>query len=112
RRRRTLQVNVVDQGGTGVVTSVPNAIRCPSDCIVTFDSWAAPSMLLSIEVGFDSIFRGWQGACTGNAPSCTVTFASSQTVTAVFGKAPPPPPVRLTVSVTGSGRIVSTPAGT
>src|SRR5262249_51886401 len=50
----------------------------------------------------------WGGACSGQASQCTVTMSGARTVTASFSV-----PVTLTVSAggTGSGVVVSSPAG-
>ncbi|TAK64344.1 MAG: RHS repeat protein [Methylobacter sp.] len=46
-----------------------------------------------------STFEGWFGACTGTAPTCTVTMDQTQNVTARFM----PMKVTLTASKTGNG---------
>ncbi len=55
-------------------------------------------------------FLGWGGACTGTAPTCTVTFSSSKTVTAAFA---PPPPLTLSLQsglAAGDGTVTG-PSG-
>lgn len=59
-------------------------------------------------------FDHWSTACAGNV--CSVAVTSDMSVTATFVPQPvqlPPPPVlrKLTVSVTGDGRVTSTPTG-
>ena len=51
-------------------------------------------------------FEGWRGACSGT-DACVLAVDAPKSVEAVFG----PASYRLTVSVTGSGRVRSTPAG-
>jgi uncharacterized repeat protein (TIGR02543 family) len=46
------------------------------------------------------VLTGWTGACTGAAPTCTLTMDVDRSVTATFT-----PAVQLTVNVTGNGNI-------
>jgi uncharacterized repeat protein (TIGR02543 family) len=43
-----------------------------------------------------STFTDWSGACAGTTPTCQVTMDAAKSVTAQFGKAPPPPSYTLT----------------
>ncbi len=70
--------------GTGTVTSSPAGITCQntgggSDCTELVAN-GTPMLLTAIEpVG--SIFAGWSGACTGTAPTCTVSATAIVTAT-------------------------------
>jgi uncharacterized repeat protein (TIGR02543 family) len=85
-------------------------VDCPPACSATFDGGQTVTMNLAAIADAGYVFVGWQGACSGTVPTCVLHATASATVTAVFGKAPPPP-VRLTVSVIGSGSVLSTPSG-
>jgi uncharacterized protein (DUF1800 family) len=101
--------------GEGRVTSDPVGIDCPgAKCVYEFDKGQPVSLLPEPEVGH--MFAGWSGACVGTE-KCTVTLTSStvtltnpMTVKAVFTLIPLPP-VALTVTVEGEGRVTSDPAG-
>jgi len=90
--------------GQGTVTSSPAGINCPSTCSASF----APNspVTLSQTPAANNTFGGWGGACSGNT-TCSVTVASATNVTATFTA----PPIGLTVSVTGTGTVTSSPAG-
>lgn len=86
------------------VTSNPVGIECSSACGVLFDTGS--QVQLVPEAGASSRFVAWGGACTGRGP-CTVTMDAAKTVDAIFG----PTQLRLTVSVTGNGRITASGIG-
>jgi hypothetical protein len=52
-------------------------------------------------------FRSWSGSCSGSSPECAFQIRGPTSATATFVKAP----LRVTVAVTGSGRVTSSPAG-
>jgi hypothetical protein len=85
-------------------------IDCPPACSATFDGGQTVGITLAAIADPGFVFVRWEGACTGVAPTCVLRTTSSASATAIFAKAPPPP-VGLTVSVTGGGLVVSTPAG-
>lgn len=108
--------------GNGQVTSVPSKINCTnvpatSTCAATFDTGATVVLTAvpetpSTENPYDeSRFDGWGGACSGTAPTASVTLSAAQTCTATFTKLKSG--VTLTVTLTGakSGTVISTPAG-
>ena len=70
--------------GTGSVTGVPAGIACPGFCSALFNDGI--TVALTATAGAGSVFREWRGACTGTAPTCTVTMAGSQSAQAVFSK--------------------------
>ena len=57
-------------------------------------------------------FVAWSGACSGTG-GCDLTLDADREVSATFASAPLPPPDqrRLTVTVTGSGQVKSSPPG-
>ena len=92
--------------GSGKVTSVATGIDCGVDCVETY--LPATSIVLTATADAGNVFTGWSGACTGTAPTCTVSMTSAKAVTATFKAA-----ATLTVSKTGTGTgtVSSTTAG-
>jgi hypothetical protein len=106
--------------GHGTVTSNPGSISCTNanatgspigNCSADINTGSQVTLSATAETG--STFTGWSGdasAC-GTNTSCTVTLSSSTTITATFDGAGG----GLTLSVvgggSGSGRVVSDPAG-
>jgi len=69
--------------GSGSVTSQPAGIDCGVDCR---KSYARPTEVTLTATAVDgSPFSHWSGACSGTAPTCTLTMSDAQTVEAVFG---------------------------
>ncbi|MDH3772078.1 MAG: InlB B-repeat-containing protein, partial [Nitrospirota bacterium] len=94
--------------GEGRVTSDPAGVDCPSvTCTHDFENGKQVILLPEPQVGH--MFDGWSGDCAGNE-NCIVTLGSPKTVKAVFTLIPLPP-VALSVTVMGDGRVTSTPAG-
>ncbi len=83
---RLLTVNKdTTDNGTGTVTSVPAAIACGAACTTASGSFLDNSTVTLYAVADPySVFVGWSGACSGSAPTCTVTMSMAQTVTARF----------------------------
>jgi uncharacterized repeat protein (TIGR02543 family) len=79
----TLSVGLTNQG---TVTSTPAGINCPSPtCSAKFAPGTAVSLTAVPPAG--KTFVGWSGACSGTAPTCTVTMPSANTsVQASFSK--------------------------
>jgi subtilisin family serine protease len=102
-------LTVIKQGtGAGDVTSNPAGIACGSTCAYAFTQGTAVTLTASPQAG--SIFGGWSGACSGTAPTCTVSMSLARSVTASFR---PTPSYALSVARTGtgSGTVASSPAG-
>ncbi len=102
--RYTLAVSV---SGSGTVTSSPAGISCGSTCQAAFDSGTQVSLTATAASGWR--FDSWSGACTGSG-ACSVRMDQARNVSARFVQAAP---VRytLSVSVSGSGSVGSSPAG-
>lgn len=104
------QLSVSTAGtGTGTVTSTPAGITCPTTCSATFS--AGTQVTLTATPGSPvSSFAGWGGACSGMAPTCTVTMSTNQNVTATFTQVQN---YQLSVTIAGTapGAVVSNPAG-
>jgi uncharacterized repeat protein (TIGR02543 family) len=106
--RYPLVINLTGtQSADGLVTSTPSGINCPNDCEEGYNYNTQVTLTALANNG--ATFAGWGGACTGSGPSCTVTMTQAQTVSAQFDA----PSFELSVSTigTGSGHILSTPAG-
>ncbi len=104
----TLAVTVSGTG-TGTVVSSPGGINCQSStCSANFAT--GTQVVLTATAGAGSTFTGWSGGgCSGSASSCTVTMSASQNVTATFSVIQSAP--QLSVVVTGSGTVGSSPPG-
>lgn len=73
----TLTVNLSGTG-QGSVNSSPAGIACPGSCIGSFST-----VTLFPNPGYNSLFKGWGGACLG-MESCSLTTISDTTVNAYF----------------------------
>ncbi len=83
----------VTGSGEGTVTSSPAGIYCSSACSAGFDEGSSVTLTEITAPG--SAFAGWNGACAGTAPTCSVTMSAAESVSAGFASlfAPSPPPV-------------------
>ncbi|MDC4223902.1 MAG: PA14 domain-containing protein [Candidatus Manganitrophus sp.] len=92
--------------GTGTVTSNPAGINCGTDCSESYN--INTSVTLTATPAADSLFIGWDGACSGTG-TCTVSVDAAKSVTATFHLK------TFSLSVgktgTGTGTITSSPAG-
>lgn len=93
-----LTVNV---SGSGTVSRNPSGVSCGTNCW-EYDLNTNVTLTAAPTSGY--LFNGWSGACTGTG-SCALTMNSDKTVTASFIRP------TLTVTVTGSGQVTSTPSG-
>jgi List-Bact-rpt repeat protein len=99
----TLTVAVTGSG-SGMVTSAPAGITCPSTCAAAYS--AGTGVTLTAAATGDSVFAGWSGGGCSGTGQCNVTLGANTTVTAVFSRMS-----TLSVTVTGSGTVTSSPAG-
>jgi hypothetical protein len=72
--------------GAGIVTSLDAGISCGPTCTQTYSNGSI--IELTASPGGGSAFTGWLGACTGNAPTCTVGINGAVSVSATFAQAP------------------------
>jgi hypothetical protein len=94
--------------GTGHVRSVPAGVDCPGTCSAPFDAPTTVTLTATPDAG--QTFVTWKGACTGNAPTCTVTADVARDVLAVFGGASLPfYQVSVATIGTGTGTVQSAP---
>ena len=68
--------------GSGTVTSAPAGIDCGSSCSADYDH--GTSVTLTANVGSNSDFGGWSGACSGSSPTCTIAMNQARSVEAYF----------------------------
>lgn len=98
------QVSVQPSGtGTGTVSSTPPGIDCKPTCGADFQ--VGTQVALTATPTANSVFTGWGGACSGDGP-CTIRLSENTSASATFSLVPV-----LTVTTTGQGTVVSTPAG-
>jgi Fe-S cluster biogenesis protein NfuA len=100
--------------GTGTVTSQPAGIDCGPGCSVAPFSYASGALVtLTATAASGSVFKGWGGACSGTASTCTVTMNADTQVSARFDLAPPTFTLTVTKAAagTGTGTVTSQPAG-
>jgi len=97
----------VSRSGLGSINSVPSGISCSGTCTSPFPSGSTVTLTAAPVTGY--YFSSWGGACTGSG-SCTLVLTSNQSVTATFLPIPANNQL-LTVSLSGGGSIVSSPAG-
>jgi hypothetical protein len=96
-----------DGGGTGAVSSDPAGIDCGESCAASYLAFTEVTLAATPEES--SVFTGWDGACTGTEPTCTVTMDEAKSVRASFELRD----VTLTVTLAGAGTgtVTSDPAG-
>ncbi|MGK7296039.1 MAG: InlB B-repeat-containing protein [Candidatus Wenzhouxiangella sp. M2_3B_020] len=97
-------VLTIQVSGSGSVTSSPAGINCPGDCSESYAQGTVIDLTAAADPGFT--FDGWSGDCAGTG-SCQVTMDQARSVTATFTQIVHP----LTVQVSGSGSVASSPAG-
>lgn len=73
----------VSRVGNGNVESDDRRIDCGSKCDAFYDADAV--VTLTARPGSNTAFTGWGGACSGNAPTCTVSVNGHVSVWAAFG---------------------------
>ncbi|HEY3550369.1 MAG TPA: PASTA domain-containing protein [Gaiellaceae bacterium] len=92
--------------GRGTVVSSPAGISCGSTCSHGFAFGTSVTLTATPATG--STFSGWSGACTGTG-TCTVVMSQAESVTAGFALRSET--LRVSDTGTGSGTVVSKPAG-
>lgn len=95
----------ISKSGSGTVSGT--GIDCGTSCSATFDYGTSLSLTATPASGY--LFSGWSGGCSGSTSPCSVVLNQDQSVTASF--VPQPSSYPVTVSVTGSGTVTSSPKG-
>ncbi|CAK0766628.1 exported hypothetical protein [Gammaproteobacteria bacterium] len=94
----------------GTVMSSPSGINCGPDC--NEDYLSGTSVTLTATVNMGSTFAGWSGGgCSGTTNTCTVTMNAATTVKATFNSNATTYPLEVKKAGTGTGRVISSPAG-
>ncbi len=86
--------------GSGSVTGTANGtpdslLACPGLCGGSYPYRPGTRIELTATPAPGASFDGWEGACAGTAPSCSVTLGGDGAVTAVFTTTTPPPVLPL-----------------
>jgi formylglycine-generating enzyme required for sulfatase activity/pimeloyl-ACP methyl ester carboxylesterase len=93
--------------GSGTVTSNPTGLNCDAGC--SSASYDFPPGRVVLTASPAASFLGWAGACSGTAPSCTLTMDADKSVTARFGAPIVLSEFRLSASsVTSAGTVTGT----
>jgi hypothetical protein len=88
--------------GAGTITSSDGGINCGATCIHEYAKGTSVQLTATAAPG--AMFASWLGPCAGQANPCTVAVTRYTPVAADFTSP-------VTVTVTGSGSVTSTPAG-
>ncbi|GEM_PF-6542841 len=78
-----ISVTISGSGG-GAVNSIPSGLACSSTCSNKFTRETILTLLATSDA--NSIFDGWNGACSGNS-NCVLTLNNAMAVTAIFTEA-------------------------
>ena len=70
--------------GDGSVTSMPAGIQCGSDCSHNYTSGTSVALTAIPVNGYT--FSGWNGACSGTSPACTISMNTNLSAQAMFTK--------------------------
>ena len=90
---------------SGVIhLTTPAQVDCATTCSVELDTGTSVTLVAQPSTG--ARFAGWSGACSGTA-ACVLVLDGAKTVSARFVAAVS----RFTVSISGKGRVTSSPAG-
>jgi Divergent InlB B-repeat domain len=74
----------IGRSGSGTVTSSPLAIDCGKTCSAKIVQGSTVTLTATPATG--QHFVNWSGACSGTAPTCSVTITKDTQVQAVFAK--------------------------
>ncbi len=83
--------------GSGIVSSENEAINCGASCSATLDY--GQTLILTANAANDSIFKEWQGACSGTNSRAELNLTEDASCTAIFDLSE----FSLSTSTTGSG---------
>jgi hypothetical protein len=93
-------LEVISDNGLGEVSSDTGGIFCGTACTVAVDAGTTVTLTATPLPDLGATFLGWEGPCSGNQPTCTVTMNQAARVTASWQRkdAVYPPPVVTSVS--------------
>ena len=97
---RKLLQTIAQGDPSGVISSDPAGIQCSTECATLFAQGTQVTLTATPDSGWD--FGGWQGACTGAEPTCSVTMSESKEVFFSFKRhfVPDNPPAAVNDAVT------------
>lgn len=101
-----LVTEVAGAGSIQFVSSSAQAVACGNGSGTCYPYGSVVTLQAAAESGAE--FKGWGGACAGTSSTCQVVMSGDKKVSAGFGK---PGGLPLGVTVAGSGKVVSAPAG-
>lgn len=104
----------VSLAGPGTVTSLPAGIDCPGTCEAHFPEGTQVTLTPTMAGGAEAAWTGCDTPASNGAAAetCTLTLGSDRSVSLVIeAEEPGPSTATLTVSLTGQGSVISTPAG-
>jgi hypothetical protein len=93
--------------GNGTITSDPDGIDCGTACSKTYYGDTVVTLTATPSIG--SKFTSWNGDCTGETSSFTVTMDAAKNCTANF-EVLPPSILTVTKAGVGSGTVVVEPS--
>ena len=97
------------RNGSGSIRSSPAGIDCGATCSASFANGTTVTFSATADSGWR--FDSWSGGC-GGPGACVMQVGTDVTVWATFVKLPPPQHVlSVALAGSGSGHVVSTPAG-
>nr|WP_283770135.1 hypothetical protein [Variovorax sp. PCZ-1] len=99
----------INKSGEGTVKSLPLGIDCGAACSAEFA--VDTIVILSATPASTATFSGWSGDCSGSANSCVVTMSQARIVQANFMASAGLSSYTLSVTVNGTGTVVSQPSG-
>jgi hypothetical protein len=103
-------LSVTASGPGGVTSDIGNITCRTTTCSASFDQGKV--VVLTAHPDTNASFGGWSGACTGFSLTCTITLGGADSsATASFLGATSAGTHALTVTVTGSGSVQSSPPG-
>lgn len=103
------KLNLVKKGGNSYLKVMqPSSYSCSDMC--TFEFTEGAQVALSYEVGTNTKFKGWSGACSSMEKTCSITMNSDKAVSASFVIEEPDVTLLVFKSIS-TGKIESSPPG-
>lgn len=105
-----LLLEVISDNGLGEVSSDIGGIFCGTACTAAVDAGATVTLTATPLPDLGATFLGWDGPCSGDQPTCTVTMNQAVRVTASWKRkdAVYPPPTVTSVSPAKAPNNVAT----
>jgi hypothetical protein len=101
----TFALHITKDGpGTGLVESSPAGISCGDSCVGVFPYGSNVTFTATGDEG--SVFDGWTGKCKVSGNSCSMNIKKASSLIANFARA-----FKLSISVSGNGKVSSSPKG-